>query len=40
MAVFAAGCGGGGKSGSTMTANTAVVLLASSTGNDQLTAFP
>jgi hypothetical protein len=40
FAVLATGCGGGGGGGTTLKGNTAVVLVATSTANDQLSQFP
>jgi hypothetical protein len=40
IAVFATGCGGTSGGGTTLKGNTAVVLLATSTANDQLSQFP
>ena len=40
FAIFATGCGGAGGGGTTLKGNTAVVLLATSTANDQLSQFP
>jgi hypothetical protein len=39
LAIFIAGCGGGGGTGTTLSGNTQVVVLASSTANDQLSSF-
>jgi uncharacterized protein DUF5666 len=40
FAVFATGCGGASGGGTTLKGNTAVVVLATSTANDQLSQFP
>jgi len=40
LPLFAIGCGGGGGTGTTLTGNTTIDVLASSTANDQLVQYP